>query len=123
MSGPAGESLPLEEWSAEATAKLALIFNFGRSTWQMLRRRKPEAEPLYWRRVNPWAGRLADDELEEAVGALLQNGRPMAAVDLISMAMLRRVRCAGRTSLALRRIADHYETDAKWHDEHAEARN
>ncbi|MHB8521885.1 MAG: alpha-crystallin domain-containing protein [Limisphaerales bacterium] len=81
------ESLPLEEWPAEAVAEFALTLNFDRTTWQMLRRRKPDAETLYWHRVRPWAGRLPEDELEEAVRALLQNGRPMAAVDAMSTAI------------------------------------
>ncbi len=53
----------------------------------MLRRRKPEAEAFYWRRVRPWTGQLSKDELEEAVNSLLQNGRPKAAVDALSGAI------------------------------------
>src|SRR5262249_40665859 len=75
------ERIPLEEWSAEEAGEFALIFNFERQTWEMLRRRKPEAEKFYWRRVRPWVVKLTDGELEETVSALLQNGRPMAAVD------------------------------------------
>jgi hypothetical protein len=78
------ESLPLEEWSAEAVGEFALTLTFERSTWQTLRRRKPDAEPFYWRHVRPWAWHLCEDELEEAIKALLQSGRPMAAVDALA---------------------------------------
>jgi len=81
------ESLPLEEWSAEAVGELALILNFERQAWQMLRRRKPDAETFYWRHVRPWTGNLSEDELEESVNALLQSGRPKAAVDALSGAI------------------------------------
>ena len=81
------EVIPLEGWSAEAVGEFALILNFERQTWQMLRLRKPDAEAFYWRRVRPWAGRLSESELEEAVNALLQNGRPMVAIDSISSAI------------------------------------
>lgn len=81
------ESLPLEEWSAEAVGAFALILNFERPTWQMLRRRKADAEPFYWCRVHPWTNQLSEDELEETIGALLQNGRPKAAVDALSGAI------------------------------------
>ena len=53
----------------------------------MLRRRKADAEPFYWRRVHPWTNQLSEDELEETIGALLQNGRPKAAVDALSGAI------------------------------------
>jgi hypothetical protein len=82
-----GENLPLEKWPAEAVGEFALILNFERATWQMFRRRKPDAEPFYWRRMHPWAGRLSESELDEAVSALLQNGRPMVAIDAISTAI------------------------------------
>lgn len=81
------EGIPLEAWSAEAVGEFALILAFERQTWQMLRQRKPDAEAFYWRRVRPWAGRLSESELEEAVNALLQNGRPMVAIDAISSAI------------------------------------
>jgi hypothetical protein len=81
------QNLPLEKWSDEAVGEFALVLSFGRPAWQMLRRRKPDAESFYWRRVRPWAGRLPEDELEEAVTALLQNGRPMVAVDALSTAI------------------------------------
>lgn len=81
------EGVPLEEWSAEAVGEFALTLNFDRSTWQMLRRRKPDAEIFYWRRVHPWAGKLPCDELEEAVRSLLENGRPVVALDAISTAI------------------------------------
>jgi len=81
------ESMPLEGWAAEAVGVFGLILNFERQTWQMLRLRKPDAEAFYWRRVRPWAGRCSDSELEEAVGALLQNGRPMVAIDAITSAI------------------------------------
>ena len=67
--------------------EFALILNFERQTWPLLRLRKPDAEAFYWRRVRPWAGRLSESELEEAVNALLQNGRPMVAIDSISSAI------------------------------------
>jgi hypothetical protein len=81
------ENLPLERWPAEAVGEFALILNFDRSAWQMLRRRNPDAETFYWRRVHPWAGRLSEDELEEAIKALLQNGRPMVAVNALFAAI------------------------------------
>ena len=81
------DGLPLEKWAAEAVGVFALILNFEKKTWLMLRKRKPEAEVFYWRRVRPWVGRVSDEELEEAVRALLQNGWPMVAVDALSTAM------------------------------------
>jgi hypothetical protein len=81
------EGIPLEGWSAEAASEFALILNFERQTWQTLRLRKPDAEAFYWRRVRPWTGLLSENELEEAVNALLQSGRPMVAIDAISSAI------------------------------------
>jgi hypothetical protein len=37
--------------------------------------------------VHPWTNQLSEDELEETIGALLQNGRPKAAVDALSGAI------------------------------------
>jgi hypothetical protein len=81
------ESLPVEGWPASAVGEFALIFKFWRPTWQMLRRRKPDAEPFYWRRVHPWTHLLSEDELEEAIAALLQHGRPKCAIDALSGAI------------------------------------
>jgi hypothetical protein len=81
------QSLPLEQWTADAVGEFGLSLPFGRATWQQLRSRKPEAESAYWRRVSPSVWQLNDDDLEEAVSALLQNGRPMAAVQALSMAI------------------------------------
>jgi hypothetical protein len=81
------EKLPLEEWSAKAVGEFALALNFERQTWQMLRERKPDAEPFYWQHAHPWVGRLNEDELEEVVKALLQNNRPRAAIDALSAAI------------------------------------
>ena len=81
------EGIPLEEWTPEAVGEFALALSCKRQTWQMLRRRKADAEAHYWRRAHPWLRILDDDELEEAIGALLQNGRPMVAADLLSSAI------------------------------------
>src|SRR5439155_3382682 len=48
-------------------------------TWEILKRRKPEAEVIYWNRTNPHAGHLPADEVEEAVRRLLNAGRPVVA--------------------------------------------
>jgi len=82
------ESLPLEEWSEKAVGEFAAFaLNFERATWLMLRRRKADAEPVYWQRVRPWTRNLSPDELEETIGALLRNGRPKAAIDTLLSAI------------------------------------
>jgi transcriptional regulator with XRE-family HTH domain len=81
------DKLPLEEWPAESVGEFALALPFERKTWLMLRTRKPAAESFYWQRVRPWTGRLDENELEEVVKALLQNGRPHTAVDAIAGAI------------------------------------
>lgn len=82
------ESLPLEKWSEKSVGQLAAsALNFERATWLMLRQRKPEAEAFYWQRVRPWTNDLSAEDLEETVGALLQNGRPKAAIDTLSSAI------------------------------------
>lgn len=77
------ENLGLEDWSIEAVAEFALAMNFQRKTWEMLRRRRPEAEGIYWNRVNPYAGHLPVDELEEAARCLLKVGRAVVAASCV----------------------------------------
>src|SRR5436190_3862436 len=57
--------------------------NFERKTWETLRRRKPEAEVIYWNRVNPHAGHLPVDQAEEAVRCLLSLRRPVVAANCV----------------------------------------
>jgi hypothetical protein len=77
------ENLPLEDWSAAAVAEFALAMNFERKTWDTLRRRKPEAEVIYWNRTNPHAGHLPVDEVEEAVRCLLNVRRAVVAASCV----------------------------------------
>jgi hypothetical protein len=72
-------SIPLEDWSPEHVAEFALAMKFERKTWETLRRRKPDAEHIYWNRVNPHAGHLPADEVEEAATCLLNVKRPVVA--------------------------------------------
>ena len=81
------ENLALEEWPANAVGQIALALKFEKKTWLMIRERKPEAEPFYWRRVRPWINSLSDSDLEAMIGALLQHGRPKAAIDAILSAI------------------------------------
>jgi len=81
------DSIPLEDWSPEIVAEFALAMNFEKKTWETLRRRKPEAELVYWKRTQPYAWHLSADELEETVRCLLESGRPVAAVEALSSAI------------------------------------
>jgi hypothetical protein len=73
------DNLPLENWTNEAAAEVAVAMDFNRKTWEMLRRRKPAAEAIYWNRVNPITGHLPEAEAEEAVRCLLNVRRPVIA--------------------------------------------
>ncbi len=81
------DSLPLEEWKPEAVAEIFLATNVNKKAWETLRQRKPDAEPIFWKRVHPYAGRMNDDEMDEAVRMLLKAGRPLAAIDALSMSI------------------------------------
>jgi hypothetical protein len=76
-------NLPLEDWSPAQVAEFALAMNFERRTWEELRKRKAEAEAIYWNRVNPSGVKLSADELEEAVRSLLTVNRPVVAAILV----------------------------------------
>ena len=91
------DKLPLEKWSAEAVGELAVFLNFERQTWLMLQKRKPDAEPFFWKKVHPWVGRLNDEETEEVIRALLQNDRPRAAIDALSAVIHARKRPSWKT--------------------------
>jgi hypothetical protein len=81
------ESLPLEQWPFDVVAELALSLNFEKEAWQMLRRRKPEAEPYYWKGANPIIRGLSDEDLEDAIKCFLQHRRPIAAIGALSSAI------------------------------------
>lgn len=73
-------NLPFEDWTDEAAAEAALAMDFNRKTWDMLRRRKPAAETIYWNRVNPFGGHLSEEEAEEALRCLLNVRRPVVGI-------------------------------------------
>jgi hypothetical protein len=81
------DKLPLEQWPADIVAEFALSLNFGKETWEMLRRRKPGAEVFYWRGANPIVRDLSDENLEEAIRCFLQGKRPVAAIGALSSAI------------------------------------
>ena len=80
-------SLPLESWAPENVAEFALAMRFDRSSWEIIRKRHPLAEPIYWKRVRPFVSQMADDELEEAIRCLLQYDRSDTAIDALSSAI------------------------------------
>jgi len=76
-------NIPLEKWTQEQVAEFALAMKFQRKTWELLRRRKPGAESIYWTRVNPCAGPLPVGEVEEATRCLLNAKRPIVAASCL----------------------------------------
>lgn len=72
--------LPVEEWTEPEVAEFALALNVGQKTWELLRKRKPNAEILYWKRANPFLGQLSVEEFEEAARCLLKAGKPVVVV-------------------------------------------
>lgn len=56
-------TLPFEKWSPEIVAVFALAMNCEKKTWEVLRKRKPEAEEIYCKKARPWGGDIALDQL------------------------------------------------------------
>jgi hypothetical protein len=83
-------SLALENWTSEAVAEIARGFNFAPETWNIIRNRRPEAEPLYWKKVRPLGAQLNEGELEDAVRCILKAERPLVALDLLTSAIERK---------------------------------
>jgi hypothetical protein len=69
--------------SAEQRAAVLVALPFETETWDRLEAIDAETQRLYWLRINPYAVK-SPQEAERAGRKLMENGRPFAAVTLLS---------------------------------------
>ncbi len=81
------DKLPLEQWVPEAVAEFALALPFEKTTWDLMRKRRPEAESIYWKRVHPYIRNISEQDLDEAMRCLLQHKRPVVALEALFSAI------------------------------------
>ncbi|WP_057461771.1 helix-turn-helix domain-containing protein [Pseudovibrio sp. POLY-S9] len=67
----------------DALQKMALLAPFGRQTWDFVNSLGDDASKYYWQNVHAGFIREQDDDLNYAVGQLLEAGRPLATFGLI----------------------------------------
>jgi len=76
------DELDKSKWGSEQTAQLFAYLPFTSESWERVKRSLEHDEGLYWTKanVNPYEGNGAT---ERAVEALLEHGRPLAAIRCI----------------------------------------
>ena len=73
-----------ENWSATQQAEFLLGLPYTGQAWDRVERFGEETVSQYWSSVSP-SGLLDPTEYERVVAALLKEGRPLAAVDLLGL--------------------------------------
>ena len=85
------KSLPLNTWSDEQVATLALALPADRATWKLIEEHGPDAVSGYWRSVPHLFGLKDTADVEYAVAMLLRVDRPFLAIQTLRMALHNKV--------------------------------
>lgn len=73
------DSIETSQWTGSQIGQLLSFLPFTLETWERAKRLLGEDQSAYWKQANPNPYE-ADAGLETAIGQLLQNGRPGAAI-------------------------------------------
>ena len=93
------ETLPHSEWTTSQAALFLTNLPFERRTWDHVDSLGEEVKSHYWKSVLPSARDVSPRDVERAVRCLLDQSRPMRAVDAIQQAIW--VKCEVESSLIM----------------------
>lgn len=103
-----------KDWTPEQRAQFLISLPFGSELWQIVEAFGPETDRAYWRLINVYA--VGEQNIEFGVRKFLAHDRPHAAVELLSVHVIRKNEVpASLVAEALDRMVQRTERDDRPH--------